>query len=341
MSKREIWIDNLKAFTIFAVIVGHCIDGYLKADMFPEASNAFYGIWYFIYSYHMPLFFMISGYTFSLAYLDSENKLKTQRFVRQLINILLLYVIWALLLWGAKMCVSQFVNTKYSVNDLIHMFINPLGNYWYLYILCILYILTGVLQIYKWNKIVSFSSTAIIAVVVGYFLLNGMHYTIYRIFYNIFFFITGIILCVKPKISSNKAVFGASLAVALGLWAVCIFTGFDIQNDPIAHPLMALAMSIIFIYLFKSVIKTDNKFLKLCGQNCIYIYLIHPYITAGNRQFLPMIGIHNAWISLIVNIAMALIISAGLSFVCNKLAVTDILFKPIKVFENVKYKISK
>ena len=50
-TKHLEWIDLLKGITILLVIVGHTI---------PEKST----IWILIYSFHIPLFFIISGYTF-------------------------------------------------------------------------------------------------------------------------------------------------------------------------------------------------------------------------------------------------------------------------------------
>jgi len=65
---REVWLDGLKGFGILLVILGHVLSGYLDAWTFPEAFFSFYPVRTWIYSFHMPLFFLISGYTFTLAY---------------------------------------------------------------------------------------------------------------------------------------------------------------------------------------------------------------------------------------------------------------------------------
>ena len=57
MKERLIWIDIAKGITILLVIIGHTI----KTDTF---------LWRFIFSFHMPIFFIISGYLFK------ENTLK-------------------------------------------------------------------------------------------------------------------------------------------------------------------------------------------------------------------------------------------------------------------------
>lgn len=55
MPKQRIaWIDNIKAFLILLVVLGHCIqDSGLGDDSL---------LYRFIYSFHMPLFFAVSGY---------------------------------------------------------------------------------------------------------------------------------------------------------------------------------------------------------------------------------------------------------------------------------------
>ena len=54
MSKRIDYMDILKALAIIAVVIGHC-----------DSPHPLYN---FIYLYHMPLFFFISGYFYKNEY---------------------------------------------------------------------------------------------------------------------------------------------------------------------------------------------------------------------------------------------------------------------------------
>lgn len=54
--KRMPQFDVLKLFAIYLVIWGHCIQ-YLISRYPPEEP-----MWYFIYSFHMPLFMIVSGF---------------------------------------------------------------------------------------------------------------------------------------------------------------------------------------------------------------------------------------------------------------------------------------
>ena len=53
---RIAWLDIVKLISIYLVVWGHCLQ-YLNSDS-PMNNH----LWVFIYSFHMPLFMLISGY---------------------------------------------------------------------------------------------------------------------------------------------------------------------------------------------------------------------------------------------------------------------------------------
>lgn len=53
-TKRLVWLDQLKAISMYLVVLGHSLLKFKKQTLFK-----------FIYSFHMPLFFIISGFTFN------------------------------------------------------------------------------------------------------------------------------------------------------------------------------------------------------------------------------------------------------------------------------------
>ena len=86
--ERLNWIDNIKGFGIIMVVMGHMC-------LLPIAVN------HFIYSFHMPLFFMITGYLYhheesSLFY---EVRLNFKRYLIPYFKIgLVCFVIWGIAL---------------------------------------------------------------------------------------------------------------------------------------------------------------------------------------------------------------------------------------------------
>ena len=95
MVSRIDWIDALKGFAILTVVIGHCVTDSLASHTFQEYSNLLRLLYDAIYSFHMPLFFAISGYVFYLT--KSYNKWKIKA-----LDFIIIYVIWSTLMWLSK-----------------------------------------------------------------------------------------------------------------------------------------------------------------------------------------------------------------------------------------------
>ena len=63
-NERCIWVDNLKGFLIILVVAGHVLQSAIDAHI---QSVFMESIFLWIYSFHMPLFFCVSGYVYSLT----------------------------------------------------------------------------------------------------------------------------------------------------------------------------------------------------------------------------------------------------------------------------------
>lgn len=83
MMKRDLQIDTLKGFLILCVILGHLI-GSLKSQ-----GGA---IWNMIYTFHMPLFVLVSGF-FSRRDRTNEFSLIKPLVVFQFINVIILSIL--------------------------------------------------------------------------------------------------------------------------------------------------------------------------------------------------------------------------------------------------------
>lgn len=63
-TKRQISIDFIRGVAVFLVLWGHAIQ-YSCLDSFDFFENI---VFKFIYSVHMPLFMLVSGYLFSISF---------------------------------------------------------------------------------------------------------------------------------------------------------------------------------------------------------------------------------------------------------------------------------
>lgn len=140
MEKRIDYIDAVKGFAIFFVVFAHALvwnitDASLiiTKDLVSDTNIKVGGIiWHAIYSFHMPLFFFVSGYLFRVGKtskndISSNVKKKVQR-------LLLPYFIsgWLMLLvrghYGYWFLLSLFeLNASFLLIDVILCKINKKG----------------------------------------------------------------------------------------------------------------------------------------------------------------------------------------------------------------------
>lgn len=89
---RSIYLDLIKAIAIILVVFGHCIQYGSGSEFY--LSESYFGNWIFkcIYSFHMPLFALISGYLFyfSLSRRGSILSLK-----REIVSVLIPVLAWS------------------------------------------------------------------------------------------------------------------------------------------------------------------------------------------------------------------------------------------------------
>lgn len=337
--KREAWLDGLKGFAILLVILGHVLSGYLDAGTFPAAYNSFYGVRSWIYSFHMPLFFLISGFTFTLAYFP-DGTLRKKRYGRQVCNLLWIYVLFAVLLWGIKQVVPGLVNETYTLEDLAGMFVEPLGNFWYLYVLLIFYLLGGLLRIPSWGYwwLPVLGGCAIVAADAH---LDWTMLTLYRVIYHLFFFGVGCTLCRHRQLLKNPHFIGIS-AMSLGVAAYFhVFYGVWYWY---ANWKLMIALCTCWIYLcsFYHIPQLGScRLFQVCGKYCLELYLLHTFFTGGLRSLLPLLGITSPWCSVWLNFLVSTAVSLGLAVLARRTWIMDAVFRPSRFISEIKQRIKR
>ncbi len=100
LQKRSAYIDVVRSFAIICVVSGHCIQygsggDFLSGDLYFD-NNLFR----LIYSFHMPLFMLISGYLFAYSIVGVSWKNLLYSRIRRLVVPVLA---WSVLPWGISM----------------------------------------------------------------------------------------------------------------------------------------------------------------------------------------------------------------------------------------------
>ena len=118
MKSRILYIDNLKAFAIFLMVLGHVLQYVIAKDTYKD--NIAYN---FIYSFHMALFMMTSGYVGGMANSKSWNLNKTLK--KRATQLLLPFMSWTIL----------YAIIKQSPIYILESIIYPSRSLWFLWAL--------------------------------------------------------------------------------------------------------------------------------------------------------------------------------------------------------------
>jgi fucose 4-O-acetylase-like acetyltransferase len=283
-SKRIEYIDALKGFAIFCVLWGHSLQ-YLKGSYDSPHDLMFE----FIYSFHMPLFFMVSGIFFK-----TSLKLNLKAFTfKKGVQLLLPCVVWAAI--GILIRSSlDFINGNLHFSlALLKPIINPFGWIWFLRDLFASYLLVYVsLKFFKkqWLACLSSLIFVFIAPVPSSlnFLLPMFWAGIYlKDNYQI------VMECSKQVLIVAGIVFAVCLLFWDGNYTMYVtpyrllkykplFVDFDIFKIEVAvfRLLIGLFGSLFWFMLFKT-IYSNNKFfhyINIIGTNTLSIYLLQRLI---------------------------------------------------------------
>ena len=133
--QRFTWIDIAKGLGIFLVVLGHTIRGLISSDIMAwTTTTQFIDAW--VYAFHMPLFFLLSGL---LLFREVEKPWGTL-VSDKVRSIAYPYVVWSVATLIIKTVLGPAVNEPQSISDLPLILYAPIGQFWFLYTLFILMI---------------------------------------------------------------------------------------------------------------------------------------------------------------------------------------------------------
>lgn len=142
LNKRDFIFDNLRAYAIILVVIGHVLQFNLKN----YESLYLYKV---IYSFHMPLFIFISGYfaVYSINKYDSFFKFGIKK-IRELLVPYLIFGVPYLM----------FFETNYSLSTITTtLFTRPEECYWFLFSLFLIQLFFYInYKLFSKNKIIGF-----------------------------------------------------------------------------------------------------------------------------------------------------------------------------------------
>lgn len=147
VNKRIDWVDFLKGLGILLVLLGHFTEPFIGEYKILKV------LFVFIYSFHMPLFCLLSGLVIKRIKLD-----KIKKYILIYLFSQVIYAIFRIL----------FLNYNFSLKSFIIGILFPFWHLWYLEALIIWNISLILIQKMNINKFVAFILSIILSLVSGY-----------------------------------------------------------------------------------------------------------------------------------------------------------------------------
>jgi fucose 4-O-acetylase-like acetyltransferase len=287
----------------------------------------------FVYSFHMPGFLVISGFFINF------NKSSQKFIIDNCRKILIPFLIFEFLYISMLFFVQNFgVETsdridKYDIFSLCpHLFIQPIGTYWYLHtlIICnmIFFLCHRIFGKYNnWLHIVIISSLILYGLSC---IIDGLKMS------NIIFYIAGVMLknyncqfslVVKPSLLSIIPV------ILIAYMILPALDCFSLSRVTITYLMLSFCLALFFI-----VFKSKERLFVFLGKNSLALVLFSPFFTAFAKLFLKyFVFIDSTGILYMFIVTITTIIgSLFVSYFCDKIKIsTYVLAQESAQFEYI------
>jgi len=314
LQEREEWVDYAKAFGIILVTYGHVARGVMNAGIKGDES-VYYFINNVIYSFHMPLFFFLSG----LFFISSlQRRGAYSLFKNKLATIFYPYIVWSILQGSIELLLSNYTNGNVTVTQIASFLWAPRAQFWFLYAL-FLVSLVGILVYTKLSAkyywlILVFATIAYInrheLVLIP---LTGF------VLHNFVFFAFGIVFYQKRELiaKNNYFILPVSFLVFIILqWYFHIQLNLLYTTEKYWLALLVAICSILFVSsLSISLLRFKLRWLAFLGEASLGIYVMHIIAGSGIRIILQkMLGINDILTHLVIGTTMGVLIPLMIMF---------------------------
>lgn len=286
MAKSNHLMALMSLWGVILVVLGH--SGF--EEPFIAEKLRWLDTW--IYMFHMPLFFFISGYLYSFTN-KNFDEIDVKKFLKKkFIRLYVPYIVLGLIVFCIKFCMSGFmgISRSYSLQDFLMMFIAPrwpnstMGYLWFIGTMFFMFIVIAILGKLRIN--LRTLSVSIIIVAILWLLNNSLEgqdlwykvFNLEALLWYIPFFIMGIHYQMNETILSSYAKGGVTklilffLLTILGAWLL-------MQNYTIKY-LFRITFAVIGIWfsmvLCNTLLQNDFFYRKILpyGDITYTIYLM-------------------------------------------------------------------
>lgn len=297
--QRDQFPDLLKGFAIILVVLGHCIQEGSGASFSGQSLYFQDRLYQLIYSFHMPLFMMVSGYLSWGSMQRAVSGKDRMELLRRRAKVLLTPVFF----WTGVEYVRNFIlnpsgeAAKGPIGIIASYFYSALNNLWFLWAVFWCFLIVFLMHCYLRDNILLYA----LGFLVMFFVPDGMCLGVYK--YMLPYFVLSFYACgwMRKKEERMERFLKMRVLLAVGIaFAILFFfydetsfiylTGYKLIGKNVLRQLgidlyrtlIGFVGSIFFILLWKILMQKFSwagKILALPGRDTMGIYIFSGYLT--------------------------------------------------------------
>lgn len=333
-SKRVIWVDIAKGITILLVVFGHAVQGIVSSkglDISGPNWSLFLGK-QLIYGFHMPTFFVISGFFTGYMHRKFIGSLS-----KKAVRLLKPYFIWSFITASIMQAFSSYTNFGMGIRDFLMSPLIPFSEYWYLYILFFISVFYLIIyRVFGYRTVWAGLFVGIVLFLAEPLLPNVWIVKVFSRFL-VYYAIGGIIfkrLNLVDKIFRKKesVIFFTSLIV-FSIANIILYKLLMYNNHIVLYYYSFVTASFGAIFIFALSMKVGQlnnlltNFFQWLGKNSMQVYVMHLIPLAGARIILMKLGIiSNYWMLSVTITIISLAICCVAIIIIVKIGINKLLF---------------
>jgi len=336
LKSRTDWVDYAKAIGIILVVYGHVARGLYNAGI--DMPVGLYKLTdSIVYSFHMPLFFFLSGLFFYSSFSKRGGK---QLVFSKIDTVFYPYVVWSVLQGCMEAFLSDYTNGNVSYSEVFALLWMPRAQFWFLYALFFAFIVAAAIY-----SIVSKRLSVLVFLIAGSLYLspaNLFDLQVYSLLsQNLVFFFFGVIFTMYANVkylSTVPSLLVMSVAFIAGQWLFHGYLSLKYTDTGIGTLLLAFTSIIFVISLSMYLAKKSYDFLAFIGSSSMTIYLMHILAGSGVRVILSkLFGIASFSIHLLSGCLIGVLGPIVVLIIINRVKVPYIFSAPVSDFLVISY----
>lgn len=335
-SKRYYWVDNLKMFACLLVVLGHLYMSIMAGGWISQNNILYCWPVQTVYTFHVPLFFVCSGFLYQAIAPDEWNiKKHIANIKKKALALGVPYVTFSVVTILLKNVFATDVNNA-APAFLKTLLLEPIAPYWYLYTLFLLFcLIPRVTGKRKKEKLVNmFIVACLIKIIYVVWLVNEpLPDLVVKVMMNAIWFIMGMLITIIP-FKKNKIVDKLAVGAMLLVCILSYFVYAKSNTNAIIQFVFASIFVLIITYLFQSKdhYKTDG-IVEHSVKYFMPVYVLHTIVAAGIRTVLLKLGIASGILHFVIGFGVSIFIPVIIYMVAENKWWLLFFFEPIKAIK--------